>query len=340
MLCPEIWDFPSPKVVCSNKKCLTLNSVSKIVELNNFYRNVIITCPDELHTPRFIEDSLLDDSDYYEVANCPLTEFIDPVFIQKFIKTGKLYCLTANTNCMIQNCAALTPDGILTLHILESTYQTLGIEGTKRPHKFYQIEIPLKDLKNISRVKTALEKLKLFDFNISWVPEIENVCPSSIAKYFCNKNYKVSSHSMSIERVAPVIKEVPTIHNSDIDEVVEWIGMLAHDANLTPTESYVSTYAEPECSTPIKTSRISIIIVKGFLTPNILINTSKLLEDYVKSRDFKHYWACLSVQSIEESLWQWNTSSPRIFQSQNASCNIFFTQESHSVYTVGQLKYT
>lgn len=340
MLSPEVWNFPAPEAVSSHRKSLTLNAVAQIVELNNFYRSAIITCPDELNTPQNIEEALLEDSDYYRITNCPLTEFLDPIFIQKFVKSGQLYCLTTNTKCITQNCAAVTPDGVLTLHILENIFQTLGLEGMKRPHRFYEIKICLKDLKNIDRVKRALEKLELFDFNISWVPEEENICPSSVAKYFCDRNYRVSSHSLSVERLTPDIKQVPTLQGCDIEEIVEWTGLLAHNADIAPTEGYISSYVEPECDTPIKTSRISILIVRGFLTPNILVTTCKLLEEYVRSRELEDYWVSLSIQSVEESLWQWNTSSPRIFQSQNASCNIFFTVECHSIYTVGQLKYS
>ncbi|CAH2252426.1 jg2022 [Pararge aegeria aegeria] len=340
MLCPEVWNFPPPKVVRSYEKFKTFDAVTKVVELNNFYKSIIVTCPDELHTPQFIEDCIIDDSDYYKVTNCPLTEFVDPVFIKNFVHSGKLYSLSTNTNCITQNCAAVTPDGILTLHILENVYQTLGLEGNKCAHRFYQIKINMKELKSIDRVKTALQKLKTFDLNISWVPDSENICPSSIAKYFCDKNYQVSTHSMAIQRVTPDIKVVPTLDSSDIDEVVEWIGMLAHNADLAPTESYISTYSEPECLAPIKTSRISLLIVKGFLTPNILVNTCKLLVDYVKRRRLEQYWVSVSIQSMEESLWQWNISSPRIFQSQNASCNIFFTEDSYTIYSVGQLKYS
>ncbi|XP_045769902.1 uncharacterized protein LOC123870589 [Maniola jurtina] len=340
MLCPEVWNFPPPKVVTTYQKCLAFDAVAQVVELNNFYKSAVITCPDELHTPQIVEDALLEDSDYYKVTNCPLTEFLDPVFIQNFVKAGRLYCLTTNTNCIIQNCVAVTPDGILTLHILENIYQTLGLEGTKRPHKFWEVKIFLNNLKNMDRVKRALEKLKSFDFNISWVPDAENVCPSSIAKYFCDKSYKVSTHNLIVQKLTPTIKEVPALEGSDIDEIVEWIGMLAHNADLSPTEGYISSYSEPECINPIKTSRISLLIVKGFITPNIIVNTCKLLADYVKSRELESYWASISIQSVEESLWQWNVSSPRMFQSQNASCNIFFTPDKHMLYSVGQLKYS
>ncbi|CAH0719779.1 unnamed protein product, partial [Brenthis ino] len=339
MLCPEVWNFPPPKVITVQKKDGDFESVSKIVNLNNFYRSAIIVCPDEINTPQFIEDALLEDSDFYEVFNCPLVEFIDPIFIQNFIKSGKLHLLS-DSNCIIENCAAITPDGILTLHVLSPLYQTLGLEGIKCRNNYYEMKIDLKKLKNIDRVKKALIKMKTLNFFVSWVPDTEDVCPSSIAKYLCDKRIFVSCHSLEVQRLNPEIKEIPTLADSEIDEMVEWVGMLALGADLSPTESYISTYSEPECAATIKSSRISVLIVKGFLTPNLISNTCQLLSDYASSRELENYWASISIQSIEDSLWQWSTSTLRVFCPQNCSCNIFFSRESSTVYSIGQLKYS
>ncbi|XP_050348685.1 uncharacterized protein LOC126772375 [Nymphalis io] len=343
MLCPEVWNFPPPKVITSYKKCANLETVISAVERNCFYKSAIVTCPDELHTPQQIADILLEDNDYYTVFNCSLTEFLEPIFIQNFVKAGKLYCLTADTNCIVQNCAAITPDGVLTLNILDSIYQTLGLEGNKCSHSYYQIKVNLIDLtrlKIVERTRKALSKIKSFNFYVSWEPDKINICPSSIAKYFCDRNFEVSCHSLEVQKITPDVREIPTLIDCEIEEIVEWIGMLAHGAELWPTEGYVSSYSEPECASPLQSSRISLLIIKGFLTPNILSNACKSLADYVESRELKDYWSSISIQSVEDSLWQWSTSSPKMFQPQNTSCNFFFSQGGCTMYSIGQLKYS
>ncbi|XP_026488521.2 uncharacterized protein LOC113395170 [Vanessa tameamea] len=340
MLCPEVWSFPPPKVITSYKKCANLETVISAVERNCFYKSAIVTCADELHTPQQITEILLEDTDYYKVFNCPLTEFVEPAFIQNFVKSGKLYCLTADVNCIVQNCAAITPDGVLTLNILESTYQTLGLEGSKCPHNYYQVMINLVDIKNVERTRKALSKIKSLNFYVSWEPDKNNVCPSSIAKYFCDRNFEVSCHSLEVQKITPDVREIPTLIDCEIEGIVEWIGMLAHGAELCPTEDYVSSYSEPECDSPLQSSRISLLIIKGFLTPNIISNACKSLADYVESRELKDYWSSISIQSIEDSLWQWSASSPKMFQSQNSSCNFFFSEGGCAIYSIGQLRYS
>lgn len=340
MLCPEVWDFPAPKVKSCIKKNQDFPNVIKAVELNNFYKSIIITCPDEINIPQDIEESLLDDSNYYKIYNCPLSEFLEPTFIKSFVKKGKIYCLSNDTNCMTDTCIALTPDGLLTLHLLRFLYQRLGLEGKKCLHDFYQVQINLKDLKNLDRIKRACDILKSFNFNIYWQPDNEEVCPSSIAKYFCDRNLKVTCESLTVERIKPDIRSIPSLINSEIGEIVEWIGMLIHGADITPSESYVSSYCEPECDDPIDTTRISILIIKGFLTPNMLIKTSQLLSDHARSREINNYWMCISLQTIEDSLWQWTPSVPKVFQPHNSSTNIFFHNEISTIYSIAELKFT
>ncbi|VVC96904.1 unnamed protein product [Leptidea sinapis] len=303
MLCPEVSSFPPPITYSTIKKDLSLEDVINTVELNNFYKSAIITCPDEVNVPAYIEDTF-DDSDYYEISNLSLTEFIDPVFIETFVKHGRIYCLSINRKCINQNCAAITLDGVLTLHVLENIYQTLGIEGVKQPNNFYGITLDLNNLKRIKKLTEALRKLELFEFHMSWVPHEEDICPSTIAKYFSDKNCVVRLCNLKIEHVVPQVKEVPSLCDVDLDQVVEWAGMLLHGCDLYPEDNYTSTYYVPDSASPLKTSRISILIIKGFITPDILKNTCKSLSEHVSQRDVDYYWCALSLQSQEEEMLQ------------------------------------
>ncbi|KAL0830868.1 hypothetical protein ABMA28_002974 [Loxostege sticticalis] len=340
MLCPEVHNFPPPKVISSYKQCENLDLVTKTLKLNSFYSSVVITCPDEVNTPPLIQENLLEDSDYYRIFNISLTEFLDPTFIDSFVKKGNLYCLSADRNCMTQNCAAVTPDGILTLHTLEFVFQTLGLEGIKRPHNFYEVKIDLKIAKHIEKLRVSLSKLGFFDFYVLWEANSEDICPSSIAKYFHDRGIKVSLCSLQVKKVNPTITEIPSVKDVDIEEMVEWVGMLAHDADTSEKETYLSTYSRPESENALKSNRISVLIVKGFFTNNLLLNVCKNLAQYTDSRELDTYWTSISIQSFEDGLWQWDPSSPRMFQSHDSSCNIFFTKSGHKIFSVGQLKYS
>lgn len=340
MLCPEVVNFPPPKVMAACNSNENLDSAIETIKRNYFYKSVIITCPDELHTPTSIEEIVTEDNEYYKIYNCSLTELIHPCFIQNFIKNGKLYCLSAERNCVTQNCLAITPDGVITLHILDYIFQMTGLEGTKRPFGFYEVNIDLKALRQYDKLQKCLQKLENLDFYVSWEPYEEDVCPSSIAKYFHDRNIVVIQQSLHIKKVMPSITEVPSLRDTEADEMTEWIGMLAHEGDLFQKETYISTYGQPDSNLALKTARISLLIAKGFLTPTVISNLCKHMSEYVLSRDLDNYWTCISVQSHKNSLWQWNSSSPRMFQAHDSSCNIYFTQGGLSTYSIGQIKYS
>ncbi|XP_028177869.1 ribonuclease P protein subunit p40-like isoform X1 [Ostrinia furnacalis] len=340
MLCPEVYNFPSPKVYTSSLESQNLDLVTKTLKMNSFYESVVITCPDEVNTPSLIQETLLEDSDYYKISGISLTEFLDQTFIENFVKKGHCYCLSSERNCLTQNCAAITPDGMLTLHILEFVFQTLGLEGTKRPHNYYEVKIDLKSVRHVEKLRNGLSKLELFDFIVTWEPDSEEICPSSIAKFFHDRGMRVSQCPLKVTKVNPTIKEIPSLKDVEVDEMVEWVGMLAHNADMDQEETYISTYGPPESEYAIKSTRISVLIVKGLLTPTVLLNLCKNLSEYTNSRELDDYWTSVSIQSFQESLWQWNPSSPRMFQSHDSSCNIFFTKSGHKIYSVGQLNYS
>lgn len=301
MLCPEVWKFPPPKVIELKKRNQDLESVRKFVSRNDFYKSLIVVCPDETQPPSFIQEAITEDTDYYKLLNCPLTEFVEPIFIESFIKSGKIYCLSTNRNCITHNCVAIGPDGVLTLHILKNIYQTLGLEGTQRPHNYYEVKIDLKNIKNHSKVKSRLSKLELFDFHLIWEPYNEDICPSSIAKYFNNQDITVSVHSLSVKNISSNITEVPALKDVDIDEVVEWIGVVAHEGDLIQTAPYISGYSQPDSDNSMKTTRISVYIVKGFITSTLICKLCDKMNEFSLSREMDNYWSSLSLQSDENS---------------------------------------
>lgn len=339
MLAPEIINFPPPKVVTTQKRDITLQEVINKVDMNSFYKSIIVTCPDELQT-NHIEELLTEDTDHYKVFNCPLQEFFELSFINNFVKKGSLHCLSADKNCIIDNCAAITPDGILTLHVLDYVFQALGFEGTKRLHNYYEVKFDLKNVGNIDKIRRGLSKMELCNFLINWEPHDDSICPSSIAKYFHDKSYEVSVQNVEFNKLSPFVDSIPSIADVDMDELVEWIGMLAIGGDMAEKEMYISTYRPPESDHTIESNRISVLIAKGMFTPTIINCLCNKLAEYVMTRQLENYWASISVQSCDNSLWQWCKSSPRMFQSQDCTLTVFFTRSSQHYYSIGQLKYT
>ncbi|XP_063534596.1 ribonuclease P protein subunit p40-like [Cydia strobilella] len=339
MLCPEIYNFPSPKIISSSKTHDNFEGAMSSIRLNTFYKSLIVTCPDEIHSPSSIEEVITEDTEYYKASNCPLTEFIKVDFIENFVKKGSLLCMSVVRNCVVENCAAITPDGILTLHVLDFIYQQLGLEGTKRPHNFYEVKIDLSNLKHNAKIASSLDKLETFDFFVSWEPTSEDVCPSSIAKYFYDNDINVALCTVKIDHVSPSVEEIPAL-DAELDEMSEWIGMLAHKADTNPTETYISSYSPPESENALKSSRITLLIAKGFFSPATVERVSRKVEEYVKSRKTEQYWASVSVQSFENCLWQWSRGSPRMFQAHDSSCNLFFSHTGVAEHIVGQIKYS
>lgn len=339
MICPHT-DFPSPKTIGCNKRNVDLKSVNQTISMNCFYKSLMITCPDETKTPAVIEDILREDSDYYKITCCSLTELVEPTFVENFVKKGSIYILSADRDCIVDNCVSLTPDGCLTLHLLDDMYQSLGLQGTKRPNSYYEVKIDLITLKPQSKVSQCLTKLESFNLFLSWESHDKTICPSSIAKYFSDRKIQISVHSLEFKRITPCIAKIPSVKDVDTEEMVEWLGMLALGGDFAQSDSYISSYYEPESEFSLKTLRISLLVVKGFITTSLVTKVCKSLSDYVNSRDLANYWASISVQSQEDCLWQWHLSSPKMFQAQNSSYNAFFTHEGVMVYNIGQLKYT
>lgn len=339
MLCPEVCKFPEPKIITSIQNNLDLETTKKTVRLNNFYRSLVIACPDENHTPDFIQEVATDDCDYYKVFDCPVTTFMESTFIEKFVKNGTLFALSADSDCIVQNCAAILPDGLLLVHIPEYIFQTLGLEGKKRPHNYYEIQIDLKNSTSLSKVRSKISKLENFDFYITWEPPDGDICPSSVAKYFFERNVRVQVLVPEVKKLSPMVTETPALEDVEPQELEEWIGMLAHDADLTPEHEYVSSYKQPLSKNAIKSTRISILIVKSFFTPSILERLCDKLTEYVGTRDMDNFWASLSYQGYSDSPWRWRPSTPRTFQAHMSSSTIFFTKGSNVLYSVGQLKF-
>lgn len=120
------------------------------------------------------------------------------------------------------------------------------------------------------RTKTCLEKLR-FNVLISWEPPNEEICPSSVAKYFYDLGYNLEQ--FEIKHKSHIIYSVglPTIEDNNHREFVEWLGMVMVEGNLRDggPDNYVSTYEPPEPNE--KVGMVKCLQWRGFFTQNQLI---------------------------------------------------------------------
>lgn len=116
---------------------------------------------------------------------------------------------------------------------------------------FLVVTLDLNDVrfgtKSHDRIKKCLTKLAKINLILTWHPSNENVCPSSIAKYFANLNYdvklcKVNHKSRTNYSItAPIIDFIDS-NIDDCHDYVEWIGMVTLNADLDQTSEYLSSY--------------------------------------------------------------------------------------------------
>uniref|UniRef100_A0A1Q3FCQ3 Putative ribonuclease p protein subunit p40 n=1 Tax=Culex tarsalis TaxID=7177 RepID=A0A1Q3FCQ3_CULTA len=136
MLCPEVWRFepPSHEIIQKTgtldlsekppKKDLIRNGIRS----HHFNQMITVVWPDVASIPVAVETALAD-SDHYLIRNLQLRALTNRTFLEGFVKQGTFYAVSFRTRLDTDDCVAVTPAGILVLHLNKETYQTLGLEG-------------------------------------------------------------------------------------------------------------------------------------------------------------------------------------------------------------------
>ncbi|XP_044752478.1 ribonuclease P protein subunit p40-like isoform X3 [Coccinella septempunctata] len=300
MLNPEVWNFQAPASVFQSHKVERDICLKKIRQFN-FVHSVTVILPDILSVP----DSFglnLTNCDYYRVNSLTIDELVKPDFLKNFLNCGNVNLLSVNTSIDCDDCIAITTCGKLILHLNKLTFQTLGLEGkVSHFHKLskgkYIVSIDLKSdsLKPgkafYERVKNCLQKLKA-DVILQWEPPNEDICPSSISKYFFDLGYnvklcKIKKDSETIFDVkVPVVENFDKLNQYETAKFVEWLGMVMINGSMEEQSSYISTYATPEPS--IDVGQIKILRWRGFFNVSKVIHMLQEVESkYCKGQFFK-----------------------------------------------------
>jgi len=259
---PEVLSFHEPEPVFRLTEHKSLEQSFKHADQFHFSHLVSVIFPNALVLPMDLVSVLTDDCDYYKVFDLNLGDLLIPSFLSTFVPLGSFTLLSIGTRIDIDDCAAVTPNGLLVLSLTKDTYQNSGLEGkkshfSKNAMDRYIVKIDLrnstlKEEKSFYKgTKKSLELLGKFTVILSWQPPDEDICPSSVAKFFNDLNYKVELCKPEFKTHIVYSVLAPKISNTSIDkdeivDFIEWLGMISVDEDFSENvDDYVNSYEVP-----------------------------------------------------------------------------------------------
>ncbi|XP_065202680.1 uncharacterized protein LOC135833014 [Planococcus citri] len=238
MLAPEVWSIKTKEtcssVYTSEFKEYKVDYVDHLIKSNHFSHSVAFTIAGDTEVPHDLIKVLETDNEYYLISSVPVSEFYDSVFIDSFIKKGKLSVLSVEDDIYSTNSFAVTPSGLLVLRLLEEPFSCLGIEGKRTKiwnnnHYVISLDLNKKEIssgKLCDRYRKRLTDSDLrFDVIVIWEPHEAAICPSSIASYFSKKSYKVSLCSPKHTIAQQFEESVPSPSLTEPEDFVHWFGV-------------------------------------------------------------------------------------------------------------------
>ncbi|GAB0097590.1 hypothetical protein DMENIID0001_132450 [Sergentomyia squamirostris] len=127
MLCPDIWNLPELKYNCEINR-INENACCKRISSGNFTEFITVVIPGDYPSPESVEKVLLG-SDSYIVRRLPLTELLQPEFIEAFVKRGSFYALSVSQSKESECCVTITPSGLLNIAVNKDTYELISLSG-------------------------------------------------------------------------------------------------------------------------------------------------------------------------------------------------------------------
>ncbi|XP_056642250.1 ribonuclease P protein subunit p40-like [Diorhabda sublineata] len=319
---PEVYNFLARDSLLTVEKFeghLPFNNIT----INNFHYNhlVSIITPEEIDISKIKSD--LETGIYYMIHDLQLQELTNIEFISSFIRNGTLTLLNVDERIDCDNCISITSDGKLYMNLDKDTYQSLGIEGipshfTNKLKNRYIVNVDLTEdnlLNNkskLEKLKSCLQIFKKIKVIVIWEAPDEEVCPSSIAKYFADLGYRVQQCSSTFNSFVVNTKiPVSNITNWDKDETlefIEWLGMLMLDCNLEPdVTNYLSSYSPPyEHGT--KVEKTHCLKLQGFFSSTFIQQILKRLCNINSNK-----WVAVYVQGFSDCPVTWGSEEQHYF---------------------------
>ncbi|KAJ8911501.1 hypothetical protein NQ315_014426 [Exocentrus adspersus] len=177
------------------------------------------------------------------------------------------------------------------------------------------------------KLKSSLQRLNKFTVILIWEPSKQDVCPSSIAKYFSNMGYKVEVNIprfMSNTLYATKVPQVPfkLSMKEDIIDFIEWLGMVSIDGDLESDDvgNYQSSYITPEPNEEV--GQVKFLQWKGLFSVKKIKRLLNALIEHVKNLDKP--WISVYVQGFSDSPVAWDSEEHNYYTNgDNAYLTIF-----------------
>eukprot|EP00026_Physarum_polycephalum_P012769 Phypoly_transcript_13099.p1 GENE.Phypoly_transcript_13099~~Phypoly_transcript_13099.p1 ORF type:complete len:344 (+),score=62.81 Phypoly_transcript_13099:25-1032(+) len=246
---------------------------------------------------------------HYYLATTSFSTFVDPIFLDLYVKKGKLYVISTSTPLDDSNVTAALFNGKLHLTVNKDTYEQLGLVGS--PSSFcqkgqrYNITIDLlkpsfvPGKKFYERVKWCLEKISDASFLYSFVldnhPGAIEFPPTTPHKKLPFE-YHITTHN---NVPSPHVSSAASLPSEDLSpflySVHTWseflnFGIKPHDLS---EEGYPISYSQ---------QNVTAVSWRGLIPPTFIHNLLQCLRDEItESTSF----ATLSVTGFEDSPVSW-----------------------------------
>ncbi|XP_057380182.1 ribonuclease P protein subunit p40-like [Daphnia carinata] len=277
MISPEVINFDPPKFLNQEYTVKREQIFNKVPseEYGNHFHGITAVLPGEISEIAEVQDYFLD-SIYYRVENFPVYKLLEPDFLSAFIKKGCLDARSLGTWSDVDQSISLE-SGKLHLSVGKDVYQELGLSGhrditsSRQQTAIYRVTIDLRDEKFIpdskyyKRVFWCLKNQVClqFDWIMSWQPHNVDICPSSFAAYLDLLGFGVVQCKPKFEERILTQTDIPMLHpETDLLDVVEWVGAAALNITCPKEEDYASSMICPEPS--YKSEKVHILKWRGF----------------------------------------------------------------------------
>ncbi|KAF7283443.1 hypothetical protein GWI33_000528 [Rhynchophorus ferrugineus] len=137
---------------------------------------------------------------------------------------------------------------------------------------------------------------------LSWEPPEESICPSSIAKFFSDLECTVNVCQPQFDTQILFSVKMPmifqqNIQQGDVEQFVEWLGMVAIDGDFSGSfDNYINTYEAPEPSTEI--GQIRFLQWRGMYLSKHLGKLIDLLREY--NNEANTFWIAAYIQGFSD----------------------------------------
>ncbi|VVC28368.1 Ribonuclease P, Rpp40 [Cinara cedri] len=297
MIEPELFNFkPSLKKHIYVKK--RWDKILSDIDGYGLTHSISIVLPDTLFIPDHINNIFSENDHYYLIKNVTLCSLIDPGFITSFVKNGKVYAISLNTNVDVDDCISITNCNLLQMSLTHSSCQYMCL-----PSKDSKITLDLKELKfctkSYQRLNECFQRYQnKFELLICWESNDDDVCPSSIASYFSKKGFDCQE---CFPRLTTERKYNMTIPKGDDIALLDtWLSYFCLGIHIDNKTLCVLPNGKLTKSNSCDVGQVTQIIWMGFFNNDKVKLLLEKFRDF-KEKENKSYWLAIHLESFSNS---------------------------------------